>query len=69
MSCQHPSPITTGEPRCYSGPVATGPDQNRAAHGNICIQQRCPDCGRERAVNVNQRHCEYGPWFLPRNGE
>lgn len=45
--------------RCYSGPVSR--DENRAAHGNICIVEKCA-CGATRATNVNGVHFEQGVW-------
>ena len=35
--------------------------ENRAAHGNVCIVDRCK-CGEERATNRNGRHVEKGAW-------
>lgn len=36
-------------------------DENRAAHGNICVIEEC-ECGAERRTNVNQCHIEEGEW-------
>lgn len=49
---------TTG----FTGPVAYGDDENPAAHGCVRDDEVCDDCGATRAVNVNQRHVEEGPW-------
>lgn len=38
--------------------------ENRAAHGNVCLIQHC-DCGAWRAMNVNGKHVEQGPWEPP----
>lgn len=48
--------------RAYFGPVSV--DENRAAHGNICVHETC-SCGAERRRNVNGLHEEIGQWFAP----
>lgn len=54
--------IVSRKTRAFSGPVSR--DENRAAHGNVCENQRC-SCGAERHVNVNGLHREEGEWDLP----
>ena len=46
--------------RSFCGPVP-GAEENRAAHGNICVCETCA-CGAQRDINANQRHEEVGPW-------
>jgi hypothetical protein len=60
MTCRHTRTIQVGPDRCFTGPVAR--DENRAAHGNICATYECVDCGARRAVNINGRHIEHGPF-------
>jgi hypothetical protein len=47
----------------YSGAVSR--DENRAAHGAVCLLQarRAKDGLRGRRVNSNGRHCEIGESF------
>lgn len=45
--------------RPYNGSVSR--DENRAAHGNICIVETCA-CGATRSTNVNGLHFEQGVW-------
>ncbi len=58
--CSHDE--TSVEIRCYTGPVASGEDENRAAHGSCCDHETCIDCGAVRRVNTNGRHVEAGAW-------
>lgn len=51
-------------PLPFWGPVATGDQQNRAAHGNVRYRQTCR-CGAVRDVLRNQGHEERGPWIEP----
>jgi len=46
--------------RCFSGPVSS--DENKAAHGCVCITVECRDCGTRREENRNWLHVERGPW-------
>lgn len=60
--CRHTSTRIVRE-RCYAGPVASKPGfENPAAHGNIEIVEECKKCGAQRAVLINGRHEETGPW-------
>lgn len=43
----------------FTGPVSA--DENRAAHGNVCLVETCK-CGDVRRTNVNGRHREVGKW-------
>jgi hypothetical protein len=47
---------------CFSGPVAEPGNENPCAHGNVTHEEECVACGARRAVNVNGRHVECGPW-------
>lgn len=47
--------------RPFVGPVVR--DQNRAAHGGVCVVETCR-CGARRATNVNGSHQEEGAWHL-----
>jgi hypothetical protein len=63
--CQHANvDEVKGSTRCFMHGVAVHPftDENRAAHGNICITEACQDCGAERQTLINNRHYEYSPW-------
>lgn len=55
-----------GDPHGYSGSVASPPwtDENPRAHGNICYQELCLDCGAIRKVNVNNFEYEYSIWRM-----
>jgi hypothetical protein len=66
MSCRH-TRYTDIATHCYSGSVA-GPDgeENRAAHGNVCVTYECRDCGARARANENGRHVEWGQWGPPR---
>ena len=44
----------------YRGSVAR--DENRAAHGNVCVTDECLACGARRARLINGRHEEAGTW-------
>jgi hypothetical protein len=44
----------------FAGPVAR--EENRAAHGNVCVREECISCGAQRRKNVNQCHVEEGAW-------
>lgn len=46
----------------FTGPVS--PNENRAAHGNICRVETCA-CGANRKTNINQQHEECGEWKMP----
>src|SRR5690606_6234193 len=49
--------------RCFVGSVAgLYGDENRAAHGNVTVDEECVRCGAQRSVNVNRCHVETGPW-------
>lgn len=63
MKCEHKSSRVIAEGG-FSGSVAVHPytDENRAAHGNICVTHECNSCGAHRHVNVNQWHEEFSPW-------
>ena len=63
MTCQHQH-TTEGPAYAYTGSVARPPytEENRAAHGNICVTETCSACGARRSVNVNGCHREYGTW-------
>lgn len=59
MSCDHEN-VREIATRGYSGAVSR--DENRAAHGCVCVTEECKGCGSRRSVNVNQWHREEGPW-------
>jgi hypothetical protein len=59
VNCLHERVVET-RTRGYAGPVSR--EENRAAHGGVCITERCRECGAERSCNVNGRHHEAGPW-------
>lgn len=66
-SCDHASTRdvrTTG----YNYPVAVPPytDENRGAHGNVCVRVECETCGAERDELRNGVHEEVSPWGLDR---
>jgi hypothetical protein len=42
---------------------AVSRDENRAAHGNICVIDTCK-CGATRRINVNGTHIERGAWIV-----
>jgi hypothetical protein len=44
----------------FRGPVTR--EENRAAHGNVCVTDECYACGARRKRNVNRRFEEIGPW-------
>lgn len=54
--------VRESEPYGYRGSVSR--DENRAAHGGICVTQYC-SCGAERRENSNGRHVETGVWYVP----
>ena len=58
--CEHAHTVDVSE-RCYTGSVAGG-DENRAAHGGICVEVECSRCGARRSENRNGGHIECGPW-------
>lgn len=60
MSCQHIATKIT-RTRCYSSSVNTW-DPNPAAHGGVCEDVECLDCGARRSENLNGRHEEQGQW-------
>jgi hypothetical protein len=62
VSCRH-TRYTDIATHCYSGSVA-GPrgEENRAAHGNVCVTYECRDCGARAVANKNGRHVEWGAW-------
>ena len=37
-------------------------EENRAAHGNVCVSEECCACGSRRDRLVNGRHEEIGDW-------
>lgn len=47
----------------FSGPVSVR-DENRAAHGGICVTQY-DRRGRRRLANINGQHMETGEWEQP----
>lgn len=55
--------IAGTETRPFSSPIE-GADYNPAAHGYVCVIERC-HCGASRRSNVNGSHAEIGPWDLP----
>ena len=57
----HVHKAKTSETRCFTGPVATGARENRAAHGGYCRHEVCA-CGATRRVNVNGPYVERGRW-------
>ena len=61
MYRHRPDP-TLATVRPFSGAVAKR--QNRAAHGNVCVVDRCR-CGAERRSNINGQHVERGKWGEP----
>lgn len=61
MVCEHPS-FKTIRTTCYIGSVAQGDQENRAAHGGVCVHEECDACGARRKCNINQGHVEVGPW-------
>ena len=64
MNCPHDQ-IREISTRCYAHPVSVH-DENRAAHGGVCITEECVRCGRRRSRNENQGHQEIGPWGASR---
>lgn len=62
--CDHSSVRQVGRHWGFAGPVAQPPytDENPAAHGNIGVTEECRTCGSRRAVLINGRHAEVGPW-------
>lgn len=62
--CTHERITEDDQVHGYTHSVAVHPytDENRAAHGGICVTERCRDCDATRAVLRNQGHCEYGIW-------
>jgi len=58
----HRHTVSSSRDVCYSAPVA-GARENRAAHGCICVVEKC-SCGAIREANVNGRHVEQGRWVL-----
>ena len=60
--CEHRAIEISGSERCFIAPVNSR-EQNRAAHGNIRVTDRCAYCGAERFRLVNGRHVETGEWF------
>jgi hypothetical protein len=59
--CRHETTRELGT-SCYAGPVAAAGDENRAAHGNVCVAEECRACGARRERLVNGCHVEEGPW-------
>ena len=60
MDCTHANIRelrTTG----FTGPVNVH-EENRAAHGNVCVSEECCACGSRRDRLVNGRHEEIGDW-------
>ena len=58
MDCTHANIRelrTTG----FTGPVNVR-EENRAAHGNVCVSEECCACGSRRDRLVNGRHEEVG---------
>ncbi len=62
--CKHEN-TEAGAPRPFFGPVSS--DENPMAHGNICVEYRCVECGARQKVNINGGHEENGPWFHAEN--
>jgi len=58
---KHTHRTKASETRAFTGPVASGGRENRAAHGGYCRHEECR-CGATRRVNVNGQHVERGPW-------
>lgn len=63
--CDHQNAVEDRDVYCYTGSVAVEPytHENRAAHGNITVTDRC-QCGAARARLVNGIHQEFGPWSI-----
>jgi hypothetical protein len=49
------------ETRPYSGPVATGDDEDPRAHGNVTYVYHC-ECGATQRANSNAGTQEIGDW-------
>ncbi len=61
--CKHEH-VHEVQERAYTGGV-NARDENRAAHGNIEVTERCGTCSGERRRLVNGRHEEIGDWEAP----
>lgn len=59
---QHRHKAEKSTDRPFMGAVST--NENRAAHGGICVVETC-QCGATRRTNVNGRHVEAGKWVAP----
>ncbi len=65
-NCEHARTTDISE-HCYTGSVAgIYGDENRAAHGGVCVTVECRSCGARRGENRNGRHVEVGAWGLTR---
>ena len=58
---EHKHRAKTSETRAFTGPVANGARENRAAHGGHTRRETC-SCGATRRVNVNGSYVEWGEW-------
>ncbi len=63
-TCKHTKTKNDERVYCFTAPVAVYPytEENRAAHGNICYDEICCECGATRAVLQNGSHYEFAPW-------
>ena len=57
MKCTHQRTRTIAT-RCFDGGVS----KHNRAHGNICDEEECLECGARRSVNMNGLHTETGDW-------
>ena len=60
----HRHKLDTERNYCFRGPAAGARTENRAAHGNVTVVERCA-CGATRETNINGRHVERGTWMQP----
>ena len=54
MTCAHERTADIAETG-FTGSVNPW-DENRAAHGNICVTEECRSCGARRSVNVGETY-------------
>jgi len=64
MDCSHEK---TREIEITGYSCSVSRDENRAAHGGVCVSEECVRCGARRRRNVNGRHVEIGAWGEPRS--
>jgi hypothetical protein len=60
----HRHKMSTERNYCFRGPAVGARTENRAAHGNVTVVERCA-CGATRETNINGRHVERGAWMQP----